>query len=144
MQRSWTLARLGTVAMLGLTAALSFGTVQAKPQEPPREKPKEKDPPEWSDPMVQGTIDKVWWAESKVKGQWTPSMSLFSNDSNVEVTVYVDNPDAQTVAKAQACIGRFIVATGDRIDAENLSALGLQVPNPGDCPDGQGLGNPPS
>lgn len=145
MKRTWTLARLGTVAMLGLTAALSVGIVQAKPQEPQRERPKSEDPVEWSEPVVQGTIDKMWWAESKIKGQWTPAFSFFSNESNLEVTVYVDNPDAQQVATSVACVGRFAVATGNRIDQENMSALGLEVPGATTgCAVGDGIGALPS
>lgn len=146
MKRTSALASFGAVALLGLTVtSFSVDTVQAKPQEPQRERPKSEDPPEWSEPVVQGTIDKMWWAESKVKGQWTPTFSLFSNESNLEVTVYVDEPTAQQLTANRACVGRFVVATGNRIDEQNMSALGIELPGATDgCAEGQGIGALPS
>ena len=131
MKRSWLTARLGAVAMLVVAGSLAVATVEAKPERKNDERPpKDLDRPEWSDPMVQGVITKVWWADGYTKGEWIPSAELFSVESDNMVTVYGNSLQVQDLFKnGTACVGRFIVATGNRIDQWNLSARGMEVPN---------------
>ena len=128
-------------AALAVGAVLFSETALAKPDNSDvREKAKSKDPVEWSYPSVQGTVDKMFWAPGKQKNSWTPSFSFYSNESNLEVTVFVDTLDGQALmTDGSVCVGRFVVATGNRIDENDLSAEGLQVLNPdADCSGGLG------
>jgi hypothetical protein len=149
VQPTWLKIRLVALVLPLLGLMLSVATLQVRPVEarpggPKDEKPKSEDPPEWSDPFVQGTVDKLYWADGKVKGTWTPTLQYFSNESNMEVTVYVDEPGAQGLVRdGSVCVGRFVVATGFRIDERTLSAQGLQILNP-DAPCSSTISAPPS
>jgi hypothetical protein len=83
------------------------------------------------DPQVQGRITKVYWADGATPGQKTATATIFSNDSNVAIQIYADNPSArEMLVSGQACTGRFIVAVGERIEVEQLSALSIKVLDP--------------
>ena len=151
MQLSWRLARLTAGAMLAITAVVSVTSTpveaQKKEKDKNEERPKQQDPVEWSDPVLQGKVEKMYYVEGKdstpAKKIWIPTMEFFSKESDVWATVYVDHPDAQQVARTQGCPGRFVVAIGHRIDEKTLSAEGLQWLDPEAQCTGE-FGPPPS
>src|SRR5918912_979157 len=109
MKRSSTALRLGVVAMFGLMTAFSASTALAQKDN--------------SD------------VKEKKKNTWTPSFDFFSVESNLEMSIYVDDSGAQLLmTDGSVCPGKFVVATGNRIDETALSALGLQIPDhPNQC-----------
>ena len=138
MKRSSTALRVGVVAMFGLMTAFSASTALAqKDNSDVKEKKKNTNLPEWDYPQVQGIVDRVYWAPGTKKNTWTPSFDFFSVESNLEMSIYVDDAGAQMLMKdGSVCVGKFVVATGNRIDETALSALGLQIPDqPNQCGD---------
>ncbi len=116
--------------MLAVVAMMSFAIVEAKPADPKDEKSKEGEPEAWSDPRVQGIIDKVYWADGKDPKTKTATMTLYSAESDQEITIYGDNPNVrEAIVNGTACVGRFAVVTGDRIDPSTMVGQGIEVPN---------------
>ena len=123
-------AAFGLLSSLAMVAAFSLTPVYAKPGEPDREKPKSEDPPEWSDPTVRGIVTETFWADGKDPKSKTATIVIWSNDIDMPVSVYGDNPNVrEAIVNGTACVGRYVVATGERIDTNALSAQGIEVPN---------------
>jgi hypothetical protein len=115
--------------MLALVGAVTFTPAQAQPDDH-KDKTKAKDPVEWSFPTVQGIVQNAYWADGLTKGSHTPTLQVWSDDSNMLVTIYGDTSDVrEVIANGTACVGRFVVASGIRIDEAQLSAQGIEVPN---------------
>jgi hypothetical protein len=129
MKQSLKLIALASLLTLALGGALSLATVEARP-EPKNEKAKAGDPAAWSDPLVQGIVMDTFWVEGKNPKQQTAVIQVWSNESDLAVIVYGDNPAArEAIVSGTACVGRFVIAVGDRIDEDELSADGIEVPN---------------
>jgi hypothetical protein len=124
------LGAFGLLSDLTLIVAFTLTPVYANPNGPKNEKPKSEDPPEWSDPTVSGIVTQTFWAEGKDPKNKTATIVVWSNDIDMAVSVYGDNPIVrEAIVNGTACVGRYVVATGDRIDTNALSAQGIEVPN---------------
>ena len=75
-------------------------------------------------------MTKTFWAESADPKKKTATIVVWSNDSDIAVNVFGDNPIVrEAIVNGTACVGRYVVVTGDRIEADMLSAQGIVVPN---------------
>jgi hypothetical protein len=114
------LAALGLLSALALFTAFSLTPAYAA----------KGDPQEWSDPTVSGFVTSTFWADSADPKNKTATIVVWSNDSDLAVNVFGDNPVVrESILNGTACVGRYVVVTGDRIEADMLSGQGIVVPN---------------
>lgn len=134
MKRSWIAARLGALAMLALASAVSFTPVEARP-EPKAEREKAKDPAAWSEPVVSGNITDTYWTDGLTKGSRTAVIVIWSAESDLGVTIYGDDPSVRNaIVAGEACVGRYVVVSGDRLDEGHMVGRGIEQPDLGkDC-----------
>jgi hypothetical protein len=131
MTRSHLVAGLVATA---LVSGLTIAPVAAKP-EPKDEHARQQANPALTDSTVQGVVARAFWADGKVPGQMTPTIVVWSTESDTWVTIYGDSQSVRDmIVGGVACVGRFVIATGDRINDEALSAQGVTVPDQnGEC-----------
>src|ERR1051325_1683429 len=126
-------ARLGT--WLGLVAVLALSVVTALPAQAQRDdnpvpRKKNQDNPTWNDPTVSGIVTSTFWAEGKDAKSKTATIVVWSDDANLAGGIYPHTPTVRAaIVNGTACVGRYVVATGDRLDSNQLSAQGIVVPN---------------
>ena len=88
------------------------------------------DPKEWCEPTVSGIVTKTFWAESSDPKNKTATIVVWSNESDLAVNVFGDNPIVrEAIVNGTACVGRYVVVSGDRFEADMLSAQGIVVHN---------------
>src|SRR5919198_2046669 len=112
MKRSRIAARLGSLAILLLVGALTFTSVEAKPEDNKGDRRKGGEPANqaWSDPMVMGVVQDTFWVEGKEKDTKTPVIQVWSNEGDLLVTVYGDGPAVRdAIVSGRGCVGRYVV-----------------------------------
>ncbi|MCC7105035.1 MAG: hypothetical protein IT307_07815 [Chloroflexi bacterium] len=131
-RRSGRAVGIGFGVALALAGTLVFNLAPALAdgnQSQDRQKNKPKDNEILWDPVVQGQVVQVFWAEGKGKDK-TATLVVDSKEANQWVYVYGDNPGVrEAIVSGRACVGRFVVATGDRLEETALSAQGIEVYN---------------
>lgn len=132
MQRSTFGTWLGSVAATVLAAGILVSPVFAdKDNVQDRKKNRPSDEPSaWSEPVVSGTVMQTMWVDSKDPGSFTAAMIVWSNDSDLAVTIYGDDPSVrQAIVDNVACAGRYVVVGGDRLEAEEMIGRSIEVHN---------------
>ena len=120
LKTSRVLAALGLLSALTLFTGFSRTPAYAA----------KGDPQEWSDPTVSGIVTGTFWADSADPKIKTATIVVWSNESDLAVNVFGDNPTVrEAILNGTACVGRYVVVTGERFEAEMLSAQGIVVPN---------------
>jgi hypothetical protein len=131
MKRSWFTTGLGAAAALVMATSLTFTPVHARPEDKD-EKTKAQTNPAWGDPTISGHVINTFWIESKTPGQKTAVIVVWHDDGDLAVTVYADDPIVRdAIINRTACVGRYVIVTGDRIDEDELVGRGIQVPDIG-------------
>lgn len=132
MKRTWMIGRLASLSALVLVGSvLATPAMADKDNEQDRQKNRPKDEPSaWSDPVVAGIVSQVFWAEGKDPGTRTATLIVWSADSDLNVTIYGDDPSVRkALVDGVACVGRYVVIGGDRLDAETMIGRSVEVPN---------------
>jgi hypothetical protein len=121
----------GALLVATFSMLLVAGGVEAKPDDPNwGNRRKSDDNPSWSDPTVRGIVQQTFWADGKDPKSKTATIVIWSAEADLSVTIYGDNPIVRAaILDGTACVGRYIEATGVRLDANALSAQGIVVPN---------------
>lgn len=120
LKTSRLLAALGLLSALALITAFTLSPAYAA----------KCDPKEWCEPTVSGIVTKTFWAESADPKIKTATIVVWSNESDIPVNVFGDNPIVrEAIVNGTACVGRYVVVSGDRLEADMLSAQGIEVPN---------------
>jgi hypothetical protein len=129
----WTLARLGTLLVLALASLATVSTALAgedQAQDRRKNRPRTDEPAAWSDPRVAGTVTNTFWAEGKDPGTKTATLVVWHADGDIAVTIYGDDPAVrQAIVDGTACVGRYVVVVGDRIDEDELVGRSIEVPD---------------
>jgi hypothetical protein len=132
-KRSWMAAGLSGFAALFMAGSVLVSTAVADKdpaQDRQRNRPRTDVPPAWSEPVVMGVVNQVMWVESKTPGQQTAAMIVWSSDSDLNVTIYGDDPSVrQALIDGLACVGRYVVVGGDRLDESTMVGRSIEVPN---------------
>jgi len=120
--------------LVSLATLIALATVTTSPVVATRrDGEKQKAQPDnqaWKDSKVDGVVLSTYWAEAKQKGQWTAVIVVWSNASDIAVTVYGDDPVVRSaIVDGSACVGRYVVVAGDRLEATDLVGRGIQVPS---------------
>ena len=114
------LAAVGLLSALALFAAFTLAPAYAA----------KCDPPEWCEPTVSGIVTHTFWAESANPKIKTATIVVWSNESDIAVNVFGDNPSVrEAIVNGTACVGRYVVASGDRFEPDMLSGQGIVVHN---------------
>jgi hypothetical protein len=125
MKRLWIAARLGSLTLVLVAGMLAAGPALAKKSDN-HDEPKEKDPGAWSDPVVMGTVTDVFWAEAREQGQHTATMKVWSNENDLAVTVYGDDPTVRrALMDGTVCVGRYVEVGGDRLERDTMIGRGI-------------------
>jgi hypothetical protein len=132
MHRQTILARLGTLLLLALASLLAVSTALATDKEDSGERKKKgnDEPPAWSDPRVAGKVTNTFWAEGKDAKNKTATIVIWHDDGDIPVTIYGDDPSVrQAIVDGTACVGRYVVVIGDRIDEYQIVGRSIEVPD---------------
>lgn len=132
MKRSWFAAALGMLTAVALVSNVAVSPVEAGKDNPGQDKPRNRPKGDdvYTDPVVSGMVTGVAWSESKNPNQKTATLFVWSNDADQSVSVYGSDPTVRdAIVSGLACVGRYVIAVGDRIDANALEARSIQVPD---------------
>ena len=114
------LAAIGLLSALALFTAFTLSPAYAEKCEPK----------EWCEPTVSGIVTHTFWADSSDPKNKTATIVVWSSDSDIPVNVFGDNPIVrEAIVNGTACVGRYVVATGDRVEHDMLSGQGIVVHN---------------
>src|SRR6266568_5008795 len=104
MKQAWGVA-FRAVPLVFLAGALLWAPVLAKPNEPDPEKTKAKDNPAWKDSTINGIVQATSWVPAKQAGQWTATIVVWSNESDLAISVFGDDPTVRdAIANGTACV----------------------------------------
>jgi hypothetical protein len=127
MTRSWQLRGLHLL-LTGLSIlAIGAATVYADPKAEDR-KPKKpnQNRPEWNEPTVMGIVMDTYWAPGLKPGTQTATIVIWSNESDLAVTIWGDGPEVrEAIVNGTACVGRYVVVGGNRLDENSLVGLAI-------------------
>ena len=133
MKRSWMVGRIASLAALLLAGSIYALPVSAENGDNVEDRQKNRpknEPAGWSDPIVNGIVMQALWVESGDPNWMTAALIVWHTDSDMAVTIYGDDPSVrQAIVDGVACVGRYVVIGGDRLDAETMIGRSIQVPN---------------
>ena len=133
MIHSWRLRALYTVLAALSAFALGAATVFADPKaEDKKPKKPNQNNPAWNEPIVMGIVMDTYWAPGLKPGTQTATIVIWSNESDLAVTVWGDGPPLrEAILNGTVCVGRYAVVGGNRLDEVSMQGLAVEFSDTG-------------